>query len=219
MYNQHYKQGRQPWAHAFVVGDTLKHCTVPSSDREKAALTITYARQAQHASNYPQLGTYWLTPKPEDGTPKVTVMPHLRKAQPARFSYPLILEWQLFIVWIFSGNSRIPSKAKALGHLAGTELCENVCCLLVRFQHIQGWKIGLPQKPPGGTQGWPCGSYWMRRNFGEKPFMTTLIVAWLSSLTRSFTGLPSRRSHSWREGKPSAYKECARLITSAYVCL
>ena len=41
---------------------------------------------------------------------------------------------------------------------------------------------------------------WICLNFGEKPFKTTLIVPWLSSFTRSVTGLFKKRSQRWSEG-------------------
>ena len=50
--------------------------------------------------------------------------------------------------------------------------------------------------------------------FGEKPFRTTRIVAWLSSCTLIFTVRLSSTSHKANAGIPSVKTECARLVTS-----
>ena len=61
-------------------------------------------------------------------------------------------------------------------------------------------------------------------SFGEYTFLTTRIVAWLSSRTLKTTLGPNRSSQSCRGGKPSWYNERARTqwwaVTSRFVsCL
>ena len=54
-------------------------------------------------------------------------------------------------------------------------------------------------------------------SLGLYPFLTTRIVAWLSSITRSFTERWRSSSHNCKDGIPSWYKEYARDMTSLSV--
>ena len=51
-------------------------------------------------------------------------------------------------------------------------------------------------------------------SFGEYRFLTTRMVAWLSSRTLRTTLRPNSSSQSCRAGKPSWYNECTRDTTS-----
>ena len=196
---------------SLVVGET-KHCNSFERQREDGCYH-NFVRRSQHASHYPQLGTHWLWLQTRIGTEGCCyATSSCGKASTLQLSNNPGMA--TFVVWMFSGNSRMPSRARAWGHFAGTSplVKMSAACFSVstysRTDDVSSSKISC--RDPRLTL-WVL---WMCLNFGENPFNTTFIVAWLSSLTLSVTGLPKRRSQSWSEGIPSANKEWARLITS-----
>ena len=191
---------------------------VPSSNREKAAVTTTYVRQGQHAPNYPQLGTHWFDSKTRRWNTEVYCYATSSCGKASTLQLSPNPGMATLVVLISSGNSRIPSKARAFGHLAGTRpfVKMSAACLSVstysRTEDSSSSKISWRQ--PRFTL---C-VLWMWRSFGEKPFLDNLYGC-LVVLLNSELDWPAQQTLPQLErGQPLCVQRVCKTYNFSFCC-